>query len=45
MHTLAAPVSTGATVAHLQTHVYRFPTDRPEADGTNAWDATMMLLV
>ena len=25
--------------------MYRIPTDRPEADGTIAWDATTMLLV
>ena len=35
----------GATVAHLETRVYRIPTDRPEADGTIAWDSTTMLLV
>ncbi|PZS01510.1 MAG: mandelate racemase, partial [Candidatus Chloroheliales bacterium] len=29
----------------LTTSVYRIPTDRPEADGTFAWDATTMLLV
>lgn len=32
-------------VARLQTQTFRIPTDRPEADGTFAWDATTMLLV
>jgi L-alanine-DL-glutamate epimerase-like enolase superfamily enzyme len=32
-------------VAHLETGVYRVPTDRPEADGTFAWDATTIVLV
>lgn len=32
-------------VARLETQVLRIPTDRPEADGTIAWDATTMLLV
>ena len=32
-------------VIRLETAVYRIPTDRPEADGTFAWDATTMLLV
>jgi L-alanine-DL-glutamate epimerase-like enolase superfamily enzyme len=29
----------------LETSVYRIPTDRPEADGTFAWDATTILVV
>ena len=29
----------------LRTSVYTVPTDRPEADGTIAWDKTTMLLV
>jgi L-alanine-DL-glutamate epimerase-like enolase superfamily enzyme len=32
-------------IAQLETHVYRIPTDRPEADGTIAWDSTTMVLV
>ena len=32
-------------VAALETSVYRVPTDRPEADGTIAWDATTVLVV
>jgi len=32
-------------VTHLETSVYRIPTDKPEADGTFRWDATTMLLV
>ncbi|HLH24374.1 MAG TPA: enolase C-terminal domain-like protein [Chloroflexota bacterium] len=38
-------VATGERVARLETHVYRIPTDRPEADGTYTWDATTMVLV
>ncbi|HEY7063900.1 MAG TPA: enolase C-terminal domain-like protein [Chloroflexota bacterium] len=32
-------------VARLETTVYCVPTDRPEADGTFAWDSTTMVLV
>jgi L-alanine-DL-glutamate epimerase-like enolase superfamily enzyme len=32
-------------IARLETSVYRIPTDRPEADGTIAWDATTLVLV
>jgi L-alanine-DL-glutamate epimerase-like enolase superfamily enzyme len=32
-------------IEQLETHVYRVPTDLPEADGTIAWDATTMVLV
>jgi L-alanine-DL-glutamate epimerase-like enolase superfamily enzyme len=32
-------------VERLETHVYRVPTDLPEADGTIQWDSTTMLLV
>ena len=32
-------------VKALETSVYRIPTDRPEADGTLAWEATTMVLV
>jgi L-alanine-DL-glutamate epimerase-like enolase superfamily enzyme len=31
---------TGAPVDAITVAVYRFPTDRPEADGTLSWDAT-----
>jgi L-alanine-DL-glutamate epimerase-like enolase superfamily enzyme len=33
------------SVAALETNVYCIPTDRPEADGTIAWDSTTMLVV
>jgi L-alanine-DL-glutamate epimerase-like enolase superfamily enzyme len=45
MHTVAAPIAGPAKLAHLETHVYRIPTDRPEADATIAWDSTTMLVV
>jgi L-alanine-DL-glutamate epimerase-like enolase superfamily enzyme len=45
MQTVAASVGSGPKLADLQTHVYRIPIDRPEADGTIAWDATTMLVV
>jgi L-alanine-DL-glutamate epimerase-like enolase superfamily enzyme len=32
-------------IADLQTQVYRIPTDRPEADGTIAWDSTTLVIV
>jgi L-alanine-DL-glutamate epimerase-like enolase superfamily enzyme len=32
-------------VARLKTSVYCIPTDRPEADGTFAWDSTTLVLV
>ena len=32
-------------VQRIDVSVYRIPTDRPEADGTIAWDATTMALV
>lgn len=32
-------------IAQVDTAVYRIPTDRPEADGTFAWDATTLVLV
>lgn len=32
-------------VKHLDVSVYKIPTDRPEGDGTFAWDATTMVLV
>ncbi|MEU2232520.1 enolase C-terminal domain-like protein [Streptomyces vietnamensis] len=38
--------ATGApTVESLRVHVFEFPTDAPEADGTFAWDRTTMVLV
>ncbi len=33
------------SIAELRTEVFRVPTDRPEADGTIAWDSTTMVLV
>jgi L-alanine-DL-glutamate epimerase-like enolase superfamily enzyme len=33
------------TVDHLSVAAYRVPTDYPEADGTLAWDHTMLVLV
>ena len=45
MHAVAAPVACGVKLAKLETRVYRIPTDRPEADGTIAWDSTTMLVV
>jgi L-alanine-DL-glutamate epimerase-like enolase superfamily enzyme len=33
------------TVTHLSASAYTVPTDRPEADGTLAWDKTIMVLV
>jgi L-alanine-DL-glutamate epimerase-like enolase superfamily enzyme len=32
-------------IAHLDTAVYRVPTDRPEADGTMQWDSTTLVVV
>ena len=32
-------------LARMETSVFRIPTDRPEADGTFAWDSTTMVLV
>ncbi len=43
--TTAAAMVDGVKLAKLETRVYRVPTDRPEADGTIAWNATTMLLV
>ncbi|HZU13376.1 MAG TPA: enolase C-terminal domain-like protein [Chloroflexota bacterium] len=43
--TLPMPASQSPRVVHLETSVYRIPTDRPEADGTISWDATTMVLV
>jgi len=40
----AAPV-TEPPVATLEARAYTVPTDRPEADGTLAWDATTMVVV
>src|ERR1051326_8226882 len=34
-----------ACVTELRTRVFRVPTDRPEADGTIAWDSTTLALV
>jgi L-alanine-DL-glutamate epimerase-like enolase superfamily enzyme len=32
-------------VKQLEVSIYRIPTDRPEADGTIAWDSTTLILV
>jgi carbohydrate-selective porin OprB len=32
--------TTGTPIDAITVAVYRFPTDRPEADGTLSWDAT-----
>jgi L-alanine-DL-glutamate epimerase-like enolase superfamily enzyme len=34
-----------AAITKVRAHVFHFPTDAPEADGTAAWDATTMVLV
>ncbi|HZU75796.1 MAG TPA: enolase C-terminal domain-like protein [Dehalococcoidia bacterium] len=34
-----------ATICSLDVSVYKIPTDQPEADGTFAWDSTVMVLV
>ncbi len=40
----AVPESAGAPVTGLSVRTFTVPTDRPEADGTLAWDATTMVL-
>lgn len=37
--------SGGAPIEALRTAAYRIPTDRPEADGTYAWNATTLVVV
>jgi L-alanine-DL-glutamate epimerase-like enolase superfamily enzyme len=37
--------SSAPRVCRIAASVYRIPTDRPEADGTIAWDSTTMVLV
>src|ERR671923_1745410 len=32
-------------IERLEVSIYRIPTDRPEADGTFAWDSTTLVLV
>ena len=34
-----------APIASLRAHAYRIPTEKPEADGTFAWDATTLVVV
>jgi L-alanine-DL-glutamate epimerase-like enolase superfamily enzyme len=34
-----------APITDVRAHVYTIPTDRPEADGTFAWDSTTLVLV
>ena len=36
-------MTSGAPITGVRTAAYRVPTDRPEADGTLAWDATTMV--
>lgn len=38
-------MSDRAAIGSVETAVYTFPTDTPEADGTLAWDSTTMVLV
>lgn len=38
-------ISTAPHITRLDTSVYRVPTDRPEGDGTFAWDSTTLVLV
>src|SRR5689334_795789 len=35
----------GAPITGLRARAYRIPTDRPEADGTYAWNATTLVVV
>lgn len=42
---LATTVPTRTIIEKTGVSVYRIPTDRPEADGTYAWDSTTMVLV
>ncbi len=37
--------ATGAGIERIDVSAYRIPTDAPEADGTYAWDATILVLV
>lgn len=37
--------STGAPLGRIRTQAYTIPTDKPEADGTIAWDSTTLVVV
>ncbi|MBV9785176.1 MAG: mandelate racemase [Acidisphaera sp.] len=37
--------SDGVRIERLRAHAYTIPTDKPEADGTIAWDSTTLVLV
>src|SRR5438309_778815 len=41
----AAAPNDAPRVCQIEVSVYRIPTDRPEADGTLAWDSTTLVLV
>lgn len=38
-------VKSGPKIERIETRIYQVPTDRPESDGTLAWDSTTMVLV
>jgi L-alanine-DL-glutamate epimerase-like enolase superfamily enzyme len=38
-------MTAGPSIEQVRAHVYRFPADAPEADGTMTWEATTMVLV
>lgn len=40
-----ARLRVAAPIERIDVSIYRVPTDRPESDGTLAWDATTMVLV
>ena len=40
-----APALRQAAIDHVRAFAYTIPTDRPEADGTFAWDSTTLVLV
>src|SRR5947209_7549478 len=42
---MRSPPSKEAPIESLAASAYRIPTDKPEADGTYAWDATTLVLV
>ena len=45
MVAVASPPPASTRLVGLETQVFCIPTDRPEADGTIAWDSTTLLLV
>ena len=42
---MSATVGSGTAIERIDAGAYTIPTDRPEADGTLAWDSTTMVLV